>query len=321
MTKLMKQAGFLGAAAAVAVMSIAGAAQAADTNQPISIATIDSSDADFVAYVYGGILQRHGFNVDYLRLDYTAIMPALETGDLDVAPAIWDTTSWAAVTDAMRDRTVTNYGSNGVAVEEGWWYPAYLEEICPGLPDYTALQAPACVAALSTAETAPRGRYVDAPADWETESGSRMEAFGLDYEVVSSGSVVTMIATVRAAVERREPVFSFGYVPHWYFDGTPGGFVKLPADSGACWDDPAEGPNPDKVGDCGFPLGFLWKMAGNDFAAKSTEAARLLHMFELDTASVAQATGLIENDGMSLTEAATLWIDANEAVWSTWALH
>lgn len=320
MTALKTEAGLIGAAAA-ALMVLAGAAQAADTNQPISIATIDSSDADFVAHVYGGILERHGFNVEYLRLDYTAIMPALETGDLDVAPAIWDTTSWKAVTEAMRDRTITNYGSNGVAVEEGWWYPAYLEEVCPGLPDYTALQAPDCVAALATAETSPKGRYVDAPADWETESGTRMEAFGLDYEVVSSGSVVTMIASVRAAVERQEPIFSFGYVPHWYFDGTPGSFVKMPADEGACWDDPAQGPNPDKAGDCGFPVGFLWKMAQNDFAAKSPEAARLLHMFELDTASVAAATGKIENEGLSLEDAATAWIDANAAVWSTWALR
>lgn len=298
-----------------------GAGLAADTNEPIKIAVIDSSDADFIAQVYGGILERRGFNIEYLRIDYTAMIPALETGDLDVSTGIWDTTTWPTVVDAMQNQTAVNFGSTGVAVQEGWWYPKYMEAVCPGLPDYTALRQPGCVEALATAETAPKGRYVDAPADWVTESDLRMEGLGLDYEVINSGSVVTMIATVRSAVEREEPIFSFGYVPHWYFGETPGEFVKLPPNSDACYEDASVGPNPDATHDCGFSVGFIWKMARNGFAELSPEAARILHLLQLNTEDVAAATGRIENEGVSVEDVAAEWIDAHEDLWATWPIN
>lgn len=319
MSKPVKTIATLGLTALLA-LGPAGA-DAADTNKPISVAVIDSSDADFVAYVYGGLLERNGFNVEYLRIDYSAMIPAIETGDLDVTTSIWDTTSWSGIETSVRDEAAVNYGSTGVAVREGWWYPTYMEEVCPGLPNWEALKTEACMAALATAETAPKGRYVDAPADWETDSQMRMQALGLDYEVVNSGSIVTMIATVRAAVERNEPIFSWGYVPHWYFDDTPGDFVALPAATSACFEDASVGPNPDATGDCGFSTGFIWKLANTDFINKSPEASRLLHLLRLSTLDVAKATGLVENDGESLETVAGAWLDANEAVWKSWSIE
>lgn len=316
-----RKSALIGASLAILTLGSPGATLAADTTEPIKIGLIDSSDADFIAQVYGGILERFGFNIEYLRIDYSAMIPALETEDLDVSTGIWDTTTWPAVVDAMRSHTAVNYGSTGVAVQEGWWYPKYLEEICPGLPDYKALQQPGCIAALATAETEPKGRYVDAPADWETESALRMKALGLDYEVINSGSIVTMIATVRSAVERKEPIFSFGYVPHWYFDDTPGEFVRMPQNSEACYDDASVGPNSEATHDCGFSVGFIWKMARNGFAEKSPEAARILHLFQLSTADVAAATGKIGNEGVPVEDVAAEWIKAHEERWTTWPIN
>lgn len=42
-----------------------------------------------------------------------------------------------------------------------WWYPAYMEERCPGLPDWTALLD--CADAFSTAETAPGAAILERP--------------------------------------------------------------------------------------------------------------------------------------------------------------
>jgi len=293
---------------------------AADTNEPISIATIDSSDADFIAYVYGGILEKLGYNTKYVRVDYTALIPAVETSDVDVATSIWDTTSWPAVSSAVNGGTAVNYGSTGVSVKEGWWYPKYMEEICPGLPDYKALNSEACVAALATAETSPKGRYVDAPADWETDAVKRIKGLELNYESINSGSIVAMIATVRSAVKRKEPVLSWGYVPHWFFDETPGGFVTLPPVSDGCLEDPSVGPNPNETYDCGFSVGFVWKVASKGFSKKSPEAARILHLLQMTRSDVAAATGKIENGGIDAAVVAGEWIAAHEAVWRSWPI-
>ena len=55
-------------------------------------------------------------------------------------------------------------GTHSASTREEWWVPAYVAEKCPGLPDWKALDK--CAEIFSTAETAPKGRFVDPPADW-----------------------------------------------------------------------------------------------------------------------------------------------------------
>lgn len=306
--------------AAVAAGSIAAPlpAAAVETSEPIKVILIDSSDADIMAYSFGTILERIGYNVEYVRIDYTAQIPALETGDVDVSTAIWDTTGWTNLTDAVGSGNVVNYGSTGVKVVEGWWYPAYLTESCPGLPDWEALKEEACVQALSTLETEPRGRFIDAPADWETDAQTRMDALGIPIEAVSSGSPVTLIATIQAAVDKKEPVMGWGFVPHWFFEKVEGGFVKLPDGPDACYDDPAYGPNPDATFDCGYTPGFVWKLGSAKLAEKAPEASRYLHLFQMTTSDVAEATDRIENGREDIADVAAEWVDAHSADWQGW---
>lgn len=291
---------------------------AVETAEPIRIITIDSADADFMAYAYGGVLEGFGYNVEYVRIDYAAQIPALETGDVDVSTAIWDSTGWDNLVDVVSTGKVLNFGSTGAAIEEGWWYPSYVEELCPGLPDWEALKTPACVEAFSTVETEPRGRFVDAPADWETDSQVRIDALGLDFEAISSGSPITMIATMKSAVDQREPVIGWGFVPNWFFEAVDGKFVKLPADEPGCYDDPAWGPNPDATMDCGFSKGFVWKLGSKGFTERAPQAARLLHIFQVDTADVSQATGRVENDGERIEDVAGEWVATHKDEWSGW---
>ncbi|MEO1199152.1 MAG: glycine betaine ABC transporter substrate-binding protein, partial [Pseudomonadota bacterium] len=220
-------------------------AEAVDTTEPVRISVIDSSDADMIAYSYGLLLREIGYNVEFIRIDYSAQIPALETQDIDVAPAIWDSTGWTSITDAVQAGVVVNFGSTGIRIREGWWYPSYVKEACPGLPDWSALQSEACAAIFATVETEPRGRFIDAPADWETDAQMRFDAFGMPLEAISSGSAVALVATMKAAVDQNEPVIGWGFTPHWFFDGVDGEYVELPAFEDACYDDAAWGVNTD----------------------------------------------------------------------------
>ncbi|WP_068115949.1 ABC transporter substrate-binding protein [Tropicimonas marinistellae] len=304
--------------AAVGSSVVACPALAVETAEPIRVILIDSSDADFIAYSFGTILAEIGYNVEFVRVDYTAQIPALETGDVDVSTAIWDTSSWPALNDAVSAGNVLNFGSTGVQVLEGWWYPSYVAELCPGLPDWTALKEPDCVQALATIETEPRGRYVDAPADWETDAQTRMDALGIDFEAMNSGSPVTLIATIKAAVDKQEPIIGWGYIPHWYFEKIEGEFVQLPPNADACYDDPAHGPNPDEVFDCGYSAGYVWKLGSAAFQAKAPDAARYLHLMSVSTSDVAEATDRIENGGEAIEDVAAEWVEAHRDAWTAW---
>lgn len=307
------------AAASVATLALTGAVAAQDnTTDPIRISIISSTDADFIAHAYGGVLQALGYNVEFMRVDYSAQIPAMETGDLDVTTSLWDTSSWELLAEAAQNGAVLNFGSTGVEVIEGWWYPDYLVEVCPGLPDWEALKAPDCVEALSTIETEPLGRFVDAPADWGVDTPDRVDALGLELEVISSGSPITMVATMQGAVDKKEPILGWGYVPHWFYQQTPGGFVQLPTPSAACYDDPAWGVNPDKALDCGFSAGFVWKAGSKAFNDRAPGAARLLHLFRVSTVDVSDATDLVDNQGADIEEVAKAWVDANTALWGQW---
>ncbi|MCW3783614.1 ABC transporter substrate-binding protein [Defluviimonas salinarum] len=303
--------------AAASILSTASSA-VAQSAEPVRIAVIDSTDGDFLTYTLGGVLKEAGINVEYVRVDYTALVPALETGDIDVVAAFWDTAGWHTLMDSVEAGAVVNFGTSGVRIKEGWWYPDYMTEVCPGLPDWTALQNEACVKALSTVETEPRGRYVDAPADWETDGQRRMDALQLNFEAISSGSPVTMVATVKGAVDNEEPILGWGFVPHWYFEQVPGGFVEFGEHDDACYEDAAWGPNPDATYDCGYSAGWLWKIGSKSFSDRDPKAARLVHLFQMQTAAVSNATGEVDVEGRDIEAVAQEWIETNRSMWSAW---
>ena len=197
------------ASLAMGIIGLAGPVHAGTglkplSNQPIKLPIMQSSDFDFIVTVYGEVLKEAGYRVEYLNADYSATFPGVKAGDLDVTMC-WDTTP-EFMADVIDSGKGINAGSSGVAIEEGWWYPSYVQEVCPGLPDWEALKNPDCMEALSTAETAPMGRYVGSPAGWGSFTEERIEAFELDMENVSSGSPVTMMATIQGAIQRGEPV-------------------------------------------------------------------------------------------------------------------
>lgn len=296
-----------------AVMPLASAAADAPV---IRLTAINSSETDVPTYILGHVLRKAGYEVEFVSADYTAGLTGLQQGDLHTF-LCWDTT-WDACQEAVATGDVINAGSSGIAVREGWWYPAYLTEACPGLPDYKALLEESCVKALSTAETEPKAQFVAAPADWITFVPETIDAFGLQVEPITSGSSGALIATLKGAYDRKEPVMGWGYSPHWFFDKAEGGYVAFPPYEPACFTDPAWGPIADKTHDCTTPSGFLWKLMNRDISLEAPGAARIFYLFTLDAKTVAQGMERIDVEGVSYDQMAEDWVAANETVWRGW---
>ena len=292
-------------------------ARSAETTDPVKLPIMQSSDFDFIVTVYGEVLKEAGYRVEYVNADYSASFVGVKLGDLHITMG-WDTTP-EVTADLMSSGKAINAGSSGVAIEEGWWYPSYLVDSCPGLPDWQAFKDPACIEALSTAETAPMGRFVGVPSGWVANTEERIEAFQLEIENVSSGSPVTMAATIQGAIQRHEPVIGWGYLPHWLMAQNDGAFVAFPPYEAACIDDPSWGMT-DLPYDCGFSQGYVWKYINMEFAEKAPFALRILYLMNIDETAVGLGMSRVDNDGMSLIDAARAWMGANEAVWQLWIL-
>ena len=54
----------------------------------------------------------------------------------------------------MESGDIVVLGSLGLKPQEGWIYPPYMNEKCPGLPSYDALYD--CAQAFAAADTFPR---------------------------------------------------------------------------------------------------------------------------------------------------------------------
>ncbi|EBA06678.1 ABC transporter substrate-binding protein [Sagittula stellata] len=289
----------------------------AETQQPIKLAEFNIPDADFITNVYGEALKRAGYNVEYIKADYTAHFTALEFGDIHMSPAIWSSTP-DLTEAALASPDVENLGSVGVDIREGWWYPDYVAELCPGLPDWKALLEDACVEALSSPEAPGKIRYISAPPDWSPYDEERVKSLGLPVEIVPPGTAAAMVATMDGAVKRGAPAIGFGFVPHWLYGAGNGQFVDFPTYDDACLTDASWGENPDEIGDCDLQAGTIYKLAYMPTAEWAPNAVEIFRRFTTTTEAVSQATDDIENGGMSAAEAAQKWMAGNEDLVQSW---
>ena len=84
---------------------------------------------------------------------------------------IWESSVGDSPMKAVDAGTIEDIGPIGLTPIEGWFYPEYVADVCPGLPDFAALRD--CADQFAQPDTFPKGRLLDYPADWES-----VETFG-----------------------------------------------------------------------------------------------------------------------------------------------
>ncbi|MBI1169961.1 ABC transporter [bacterium] len=318
-TKTYRSAAF-GAAILGAMTLGSGAALAADSTDPVKIALFDWTSVNINAKILGGVLEKLGDNVEYPTGDYlSSLTTSLTNGDADVGMEYWDTTAGEAMKASDATGQTERLGELGPAAKEEWWYPMYMKEKCPGLPDWHALLDAKCAAAFSTAETAPNGRYLGGPVTWEGFDDERVKALKLPFTVIHAGTDAAMFAELDSAYQRKAPIMLWIYSPHWAPAKYEGEWVQFPEYEPACYTDPKWGTNPDLAYDCGKPHGKIWKYAWAGMKDKWPLAYKVAKAYHIETADLNKMSGEVDLDGKSIEDVAAEWIANNEATWQAWA--
>ena len=297
------------------VMSTAAWA-AAESQDPIKLTTHDWTGQIVTTTIMGEVLKKAGYNVEYVQADYIAQFAGLKTGDLHVAMEIWETTGREAMDEATGTGNVVNLGETGMMAIEEWWYPAYMADICPGLPDWKALND--CAQEFATPETAPMGRYLGGPVTWGGFDDERVEALEMDFEVVHAGTDAALFAELESAYQRQAPIVLWLYSPHWAPSKYEGSFVEFPPYSAECYNDPSVGINPDAAYDCGKPTGPIWKVAWSGVEEKWPGAAAAVKAFTISNDDMGALVSKVDLEGVSVDDAVAEWLAANESNWSGW---
>jgi glycine betaine/proline transport system substrate-binding protein len=313
---------FKGLGIALAAAIACGPALAAgvpESNEPIKMMLGNWSSINIQAEIAGQILQKLGYTVEYQPMDDSARYPAFEAGDATFAMETWATTQKALLEASVATGKVVDLGALAAQAKEEWWYPIYMKEKCPGLPNWEALKDPKCAEAFSAPETAPKGRYLSGPVDWGGFDVERAEALGLLFEVVNAGTDAGMFAELQAAYERKAPIMLWVYSPHWAPSKFEGEWVQFPKYEDACYNDTAWGVNKEKAHDCGKPEGWIKKMGWAEGEKKWPCAYQVIRNYDMDAKTLGTLAGEVDVAGKAVSDVAKAWIDSNEATWKAWA--
>ncbi|MFS8181326.1 ABC transporter substrate-binding protein [Pseudovibrio denitrificans] len=302
--------------ALIMALSISAAKADVESLDPIKITTHDWSGQIITTTIMGEVLKRAGYNIEYVQADYIAQFAGLKTGDLHVAMEIWETTGREAMDEAIETGNVVSLGESGMIAIEEWWYPSYMEEVCPGLPNWEALKD--CAEAFSTAETAPLGRYLGGPVTWGGFDEERVEALELDFEVVHAGTDAALFAELESAYQRKAPIILWLYEPHWAPAKYDGKFIEFPPYSTACYQDATTGVNPSAAYDCGKPTGPIWKVAWAGLGQKWPGAAQAISNFHVSNAEMSAMISKVDLEGQAVGAVVGEWLSANEERWQGW---
>jgi len=290
---------------------------AEDSNDPIVIPIHNWSSQIVMSNVVGQILEERGNSVEYVTTDSQAVYESLRLGDVTMELEVWEGAFGASFRAAQEKGGIVDVGDHDAVTREDWWYPMWTKDACPGLPNWEALND--CAATFATAETGEKGRYLDGPVDWLKHGQERVEALDMNFVVVNAGSAAALWAEIDAAEADKRPIVVFNWTPNFAEAVWPGEFVEFPAWEDGCDKDPAVGPNPDAMFDCGNPPnGYMKKAAWEGMEEKWPAAYSVLEKVSFTNTQIAQMAKLVDVDDMEPEYAATEWLKNNKGVWEGW---
>jgi len=293
--------------------SICQAAILGETTQPIKLAINEWTSQHITTHIAGQMLQAAGYKVEYITAGYQNMWQAVADGQLDAALEIYESNVTEQYWQLQRSGKVEDLGELGFAAREGFVYPAHVEKLCPGLPDWQALKR--CAMAFATAETLPNGRLLDYPGEWGTPGADRIKALGLPFKAVPAGSEGALVTEFRASSERKTPLLAVFWSPHWAIAAYDLKYVELPKGTAECYEDPTYGPNPNVTGDCDFLPTRVFKAAWPGVKTKWPAAYEIMKNFKLSIDQQQTLMGAVDVDGRAAEEVTLEWFNTNQGIW------
>ena len=266
--------------------------------------------------VVGQLFEKMGYQVKYVTTESQSVYESVRIGAVHLELEVWKNTFAAAFNAAMDKGGILDAGNHAAITRQDWWYPAYVADLCPGLPDYKALES--CYELFATPETAPNGRYLDGPVNWQHDNG-RIEALDMHFTTINAATVSGLWTELESAAKIQAPIVLFNWSPNFTDAVYGGAFIEFPEFDPACQSDASWGPNPDITKDCGGPAGgYLKKVAWDGMPRKWPAAYKALTRINFTTLMIGTMSSLVDTDGLQYDQAAAKWIADNEPVWSDW---
>ena len=261
-------------------------------------------------YAVGAILEATGNSVEYIPADSTLVYTSMCEGDMDLVHEVWEGAFGVAFMEQVDAGCVIDAATHDAKTREDWWYPSYVEDVCPGLPDWEALND--CASLFATPDSGGKGRFLGGPVDWLKGDQERVEGLEMDFIVENAGTAGALWAALDAASVNQEPVVIFNWTPNFVEAMYDGKFIEFPEFADECRTDASWGLNPETTHDCGNPKdGYLKIGVWSGFPDKWPNAYKVVQRMNLTNLDVAQFAMYVDIDGMEPEDAAAKWLADN----------
>ncbi|MCK0198605.1 glycine betaine ABC transporter substrate-binding protein [Ancylobacter sp. 6x-1] len=202
----------LGLAAAATLGLAAGAAHA--EKKDITLAYVEWSDTVVATNVAKIALEEQGYKVKTVPLSGAAMWQAVASGEADAMVAGWLPATHGAYYAKLKDK-VENLGPNLEGAKIGWAVPTYVD--INSIEDIKA----------KAAEFDGKVIGIDPGAGLMKASEKAVKEYGLPVKLVE-GSDATMVAALKDAYTKKQPIIVTAWTPHWMFASFDLKYLKDP---------------------------------------------------------------------------------------------
>ena len=192
----------LGATAAVLGTATLGHGAKAAGKGLVKIVYVEWADTIVATNILAETLKQAGYETRLTPVSGAAMWEAVASSDADLMVAAWLPATHAAYYAKLKDR-VDMVGANLEGAKIGWV-----------VPDYVTVDSIADVKA-NASMFGGKVIGIDPGAGLMRASEKAMKEYGLTPMQLVEGSDATMVAALKDAISRKQPVVVAGWTPHW----------------------------------------------------------------------------------------------------------
>lgn len=254
----------------------------------------------------GAKIEQLGYLVEYLPINSINQIGALKKGLVHVQVEVWQTYGDGKFMKAVNQGYVEDLGRHSAFGREDWWYPDYVEALCPGLPAWQALKQ--CSQLFSNGSNDGKGIYYTGP--WNYRDAGLIRALDLNFTIERLDNADQLWQKLSQAKNSNQPIVLLHWSPNWIDVHVKGRFVEFPDFEKACEQEPAWGVNKEMLYDCGNPKVTLIKKAVWPGLKNQWPCIyQLIKRVNFTTEMISQASALYSNENADELQAMATWLE------------
>ncbi|MFD2176745.1 glycine betaine ABC transporter substrate-binding protein [Veronia pacifica] len=289
--------------------------------QKIKLLKLDWASQNALTHITEILLNKAGVSTEIVEADSLGQWFFLYSGRADVQMEVW-AHDHSPLKRLLSEGYIIKAGDHLAEGRKEWWYPEHVKEMCPGLPDWRALNE--CYRIFAPEAEEPTavgsealGRFFSGP--WNENIEARIRALELKYHTEYVNDEGELWSLLDNAVTENKPIILLNWTPNWVDRIYPGEFVEFPKHQQDCETQPNWGLNRLHIFDCGYPSETkIVKVAVDGLPICVIKIINSISLTEADMVFLSSLIKLDINYRYTARETAEIWIKQNKRRWDTW---